>query len=143
LKGSVAVMKKATLWEQVRETEIPADETVLTQVIAMKRPPFLLSVLFGAFSGILIKNYVITLTEKNIYFTSLGTLTNKPDVTDRFSHQEVIKFQAKKGFLQHTLHFRFANGNTLKLKAIFRKKPKEGLLNPESLQQFQSYILGS
>ena len=132
-------MGKPDLWQRVRESAVKDNESVLTQVFGIKQASFAFAFLLGAFRTLLNKSYVLTLTEKHIYFTPLNTFTNSPEPGDSFAHSEIIEFIHQKGFLSHTLFFRFTNGNALKLTAYMRKD-KEGLLSEEKLALLKQYL---
>ena len=91
--------------------------------------------LIGPWAFFMTQQYLITVTDKRLYFTRLGVFKN-PVRTDEFYFEEirdtVIKNWLWLPYLKRITFIR--DGRKIKLDVPFRKRTRENILGPEILE---------
>ncbi len=111
--------------QQIFETQISKEEECIGQFAGWARPSFALRLFMGPLSSLMTKYYIVTVTNKKLYFSKKNIWSGKIDITDAFEYTEIEKATIKTGRFLSSLKFKFMNGNTIKLQATYRKQKPE------------------
>ena len=128
-------MSLKTVVEKAQRDVKPGEE-IKGAFIANCMPAIIWYFIIGPLAAIMMRQYIVTLTDRRIYFTSLN-MFQKIIVTDDFEYTEIECPPFKGKFFTRIAKFNL-NGRNLKLTIPFRKKNKENILGPETLE----YLLG-
>lgn len=124
---SEVLVSMTTQQQEIISTQVPQDEEVAGQFTATARPPMALYFIVGAFSSFFTKSYIVTVTDKKVYFTKTNFLTAKTEHTDAFAYDEIEKATLKTGKLLAKFKLKFRNGNKLVLQVPYRAQKPESV----------------
>lgn len=131
-------MRKEQAEEHIRLTLQPGDDLVgFFQAVTPIN--FGMFFLIGPLAALTMKQYYVAATRKGMYFHRLNMLGKFKDF-DYFSFDEITGVRFGKGVMQRPLRLQFANGRTLKLKALLKGVEKVAKLTDTVQQHLETAI---
>jgi hypothetical protein len=107
---------------------------------AQKTPTFIWHLLLGPFAFLSMKFFIITVTDRKIYFHKLRLSGREFDNTFYYEYHTIKQFKYRKGILQHTLFFILKSNEKIKLKAQAKGVKGALVINDGVLQFLESVI---